>query len=74
MTKKDQRKAGNPSVERSRDEVYGMRVEDIIADAGQKPKPPAKSKTPPEPEPAWPSLEDLEKQGPQARSRKRAKP
>ena len=54
--------------ERVRYEVYGMPVEDIIANAIQADPPPAPAAPEPEPEPAWPSLEELKSTGPRVRT------
>ncbi|HKK28954.1 MAG TPA: hypothetical protein VKA18_01000 [Alphaproteobacteria bacterium] len=56
----EEKKARKPEPERVRDEVYGMRIEDIIEGAEPtKPKPSAKKKPEVSPaQPEWRSIED----------------
>ena len=62
MTKKPPPPPAQPATERVRYEVYGMPIETIIASANaasDAAAAAAKQRAAPEPEPAWPSLEEL---------------
>lgn len=80
MAGKPRAKQAKPARERVRYEVYGMPIESIIegalapereaAEAEARAKAEIEASGQPQP-PAWPSLEDLEAEGPRARPRAR---
>ena len=75
MTERTPKQPKPTGGDRVRYEVYGMPIEDIIANAivASKTPPtnsPAQDLIQPEPEPAWPSLEELKAEGPIRRGRR----
>jgi hypothetical protein len=71
MTDERRKQAKPARQDRVRYEVYGMPVEDIIADALAADQAPEPTAAQPEPEPAWPSLDELKAGGPRRRGGRR---